>query len=56
LLDSGADITFIPQTTTNLLGLTSISGTSYQLMVFDGSTSFSPAVRLDLVLQIGRFI
>jgi len=55
LLDSGADIALIPQTAANLSGIALIPGTSYQLMAFDGSTSFAPAVRLELVFQRRMF-
>ena len=49
LRDSGADITLIPQTAADLLGIAPMPDTSYQLMAFDGSTSFAPAVRLELI-------
>ena len=55
LLDSGADITLIPQTVADSLGVAPMPDTSYQLMAFDGGTSLASAVRLDLVLQRRTF-
>jgi len=49
LLDSGADITLIPQAAASLLGVDVISNRRYELIGFDGSTSFAPVVRLELV-------
>ena len=50
LLDSGADVTLIPQTAADLLKVTIIPNRRYQLAGFDGSTSVAPVVRLDLLL------
>ena len=49
LLDSGADVSLVPQVATNLLGIEAIPGTRYELEGFDGNASFAPAVRLGLV-------
>jgi hypothetical protein len=49
LLDSGADITLIPQVAVNLLGVTVVPDKRYELIGFDGNTSFAPVVRLELV-------
>src|SRR6266516_6596250 len=48
LLDTGADVTLIPQVAVNLLGLTPMHGKYYELSGFDGSTSFAPVVQLEL--------
>jgi predicted aspartyl protease len=47
LIDSGADVTLLPRPAVEALGIQS-SGT-YELMGFDGSTSFADAVRADLL-------
>jgi hypothetical protein len=49
LLDSGADITLIPQAAASLLGVDVIPNKRYELIGFDGSTSFAPVVRSELV-------
>jgi len=38
LLDSGADVTLIPQTSVGALGLTAEGDAVYELVGFDGST------------------
>jgi len=49
LLDSGADVTLIPQAVVEVLGAASIPGRQYELMSFDGGLSLAPVVRLDLL-------
>ena len=60
LLDSGADVTLIPATFANQLGLVVATDEIYELMGFDGSTSFAPVVRLDMIFLNrtfrGRFL
>lgn len=60
LIDSGADVTLLPQTTIDLLGIAIETGESYQLVGFDGSISVARAVRVDLLLGRktfkGRFL
>src|SRR5689334_4937902 len=60
LLDSGADVTLIPQTFVSQLGLTIDPGEGYELMGFDGKTSVAPAIRTDLMflkrIFRGRFL
>lgn len=46
LLDTGADVTLIPKSAVDELGLTPDSE-SYELMAFDGSRSLAQVVRLD---------
>jgi hypothetical protein len=41
LLDSGADVTLIPQTFVNQLGLTVDPNEGYELMGFDGNISMA---------------
>lgn len=48
LLDSGADITFVPQTAIDRLKATPGPDKPYELTSFDGSTSSALAVRLEL--------
>ena len=53
LLDSGADVTLVPQATANLLRVVIVPGRRYELVGFDGNISFAPVVRLEL-LFLGR--
>jgi hypothetical protein len=55
LLDTGADVTLIPQSSVNQLGLNIDPNEGYELMAFDGSTSIAQVVRVDLI-AIGRAI
>jgi hypothetical protein len=49
LLDTGADVTLVPQAVTELLQVAVIPSIQYELMGFDGDARFVPAVRLELV-------
>jgi predicted aspartyl protease len=49
LLDTGADVTLLPRTVAEQLGVPVLAGERYELMGFDGSTSFAPVVVLDLI-------
>jgi predicted aspartyl protease len=49
LVDTGADITLLPRTAVEQLGVPLVAGQQYELMGFDGSTSFAPVVILDLL-------
>jgi hypothetical protein len=55
LLDSGADVTLIPQASVGLLGTMMLINESYQLMGFDGTVSQAQAVQLDLIFLRRRF-
>ena len=48
LLDTGADVTLVPQSAVHQLGIAHSSEEEYELMGFDGSRSFAHVVRLDL--------
>lgn len=50
LLDTGADVSLIPQSSVTQLGLTIDPKEGFELMAFDGSLSVAPAVQLDLIL------
>src|SRR4051812_35415267 len=50
LLDTGADVTLIPQSSISQLGLAIDPNEGYELMGFDGSTSVAQVVRIDLIL------
>src|SRR5258708_35651194 len=54
LIDSGADVTLIPKSAIEALGLVG-TGRRYQLVAFDGTTSESEAVQADLVSLNERF-
>lgn len=60
LIDSGADITLVPQTTIDRLQLDIDSNASYGLKGFDGQRSVAKAVQLDLTFLRrtvrGRFL
>ena len=43
LVDTGADITLLPRTVVEQLGVSLLPDQQYELMGFDGSTSFAPA-------------
>ena len=49
LLDTGADVTLIPQATADTLGDIIVPGSQYELIGFDGSASIAPVVRLELL-------
>ncbi|MBW1707439.1 MAG: hypothetical protein JRJ86_20140 [Deltaproteobacteria bacterium] len=49
LLDSGADVTLIPQIALSRLNITSVQDKRYELIGFDGNTSFAPVVQLELI-------
>lgn len=49
LLDSGADVTLLPQTAINALGVFVAKDKQYELTGFDGTPSFTSVVRLELV-------
>lgn len=49
LLDSGADVTLIPQTAVKVLGVAVVPDRRYELVSFDGSASFASVVRLELI-------
>ena len=49
LLDTGADITLLPQTAVEQLGVPLLAGQRYELMGFDGSRSFAPVAIPDLL-------
>ncbi len=49
LLDSGADVTLIPQTSISLLETAVTPSKQYELTGFDGSVSLSPVVQLELL-------
>ncbi|RLC99578.1 MAG: hypothetical protein DRI77_02460 [Chloroflexi bacterium] len=50
LLDSGADVTLIPQATVSLLEAAAIPNSKYELAGFDGNVSLASVVRLELLL------
>jgi hypothetical protein len=53
-VDTGSDITLLPRTAVEQLGVSVLAGQQYELMGFDGSKSLAPVVILDLLfLQRG---
>jgi hypothetical protein len=55
LLDSGADITLVPQGSVIQLGVEISSDNVYELMGFDGSRSLARVVELDLLFLQRKF-
>ena len=53
LLDSGADVTLIPQTSLESLRAIAIPDKYYELEGFDGNTSYASVIQLEL-LFLGR--
>lgn len=53
LMDSGADVTLIPQASVESLGAVLIPKKYYELAGFNGNISLAPVVRLELIL-LGR--
>lgn len=49
LLDTGADVTLLPRTAVEKLGVSPLAGQGYELMGFNGSRIFAPVVMLDLL-------
>jgi predicted aspartyl protease len=49
LWDTGADVTLLPRTAVERLGVPLLPDQRYELMSFDGNRSFAPVVMLDLV-------
>ena len=49
LLDSGADVTPIPQAAATSLGLVALPEKRYELIGYDGNASFAQVVQLELV-------
>ncbi|HID54832.1 MAG TPA: hypothetical protein EYP41_22690 [Anaerolineae bacterium] len=60
LLDSGADVTLTPKAYANQLGLTADANDVYELIGFDGRTSFASVVHLEMLFLNrtfrGRFL
>jgi len=48
LIDTGADITLLPRTAVETLGVPLVTGQRYELIGFDGSKSSAPVVMLDM--------
>lgn len=55
LIDSGADVTLLPQASVEFLGIAADIHTAYELTSFDGSQSSAQAVRADLLFQRKTF-
>jgi hypothetical protein len=49
LLDSGADVSLVPEAVVRQIGVTPTPGVQYQLIAFDGTVSVAPVVQLELV-------
>ncbi len=49
LIDTGADITLLPKSSVEKLGVIPISGQEYELLGFDGKRSMAKAVELDML-------
>ncbi len=49
LVDTGADITLLPRTVVEHLGVQPLSGHNYQLIAFDGAVRSAQAAELEMV-------
>ena len=49
LLDTGADVTLLPASAVQQLGIVPTAGVAYELVGFDGSRSTAGAVDLDMI-------
>ena len=49
LVDTGADITLLPRSAAERLGVNPVSGKDYELLGFDGSRSTAQAAELDMI-------
>ena len=49
LLDTGADVSLIPKTVLNVLDLPVTQDRLYELISFDGNTSYAPVVQIELI-------
>jgi predicted aspartyl protease len=60
LIDTGADVTLLPRSAVESLGITASAGEDYELMGFDGNKSMAPVVILEMIFLgrvfRGRFI
>ena len=60
LMDSGADVSLLPQAPVSQIGVAALPGANYDLMAFDGTTSSASAVRAELLFLSrafrGRFL
>jgi len=55
LIDSGADVTLLPQSSVEFLGIVTEANTAYELTGFDGNQSSALAVRADLLFERKTF-
>ena len=53
LLDSGADVTLVPQAAAGRVGATVVPDRQYELVGFGGGRSFAPVTQLELIF-LGR--
>jgi predicted aspartyl protease len=49
LLDTGADVTLVPEAVMGQLGVAAFPDKRYELIGFDGSVSYAPVAQLELV-------
>ncbi len=49
LIDSGADVTLIPQYAATQLGISLVENRNYELAGFDGTVSFAPVIQAEAV-------
>lgn len=55
LLDTGADVSLLPKSAVDSLGSAALSDKLYELVGFDGSKSFAPVVRVELIFLSRTF-
>jgi len=55
LIDTGADVTLLPQIAVEALGIRPVAGIRYELTGFEGSRIFAEAVEMDLIFLGKQF-
>jgi len=49
LIDTGADVTLLPRSAVDQLGIQAVANVRYELASFDGTRSFAPVAILDMI-------
>lgn len=55
LMDTGADVTLLPRSAVERLGVQLVSDVSYELIAFDGTRSSAPVADLDMIFLNRRY-
>jgi hypothetical protein len=55
LIDTGADVTLVPRAVLAQIGGSTLPGVQYELVSFDGTTSYAEVIQLEMILCRRRF-